>query len=189
MPAHPDPTTSMTNLPLLLAACVTAPLAGALLLPLAGRVSGALRSALALVLVLTALGCAAALLPAVLDGGTATVSVHGVAVLHADRLAVFMALVATLLGAVIVVYSFGYLAGLPHRGEYDLMVVLFLGAMMALVFARHLLVLYTAWELTAIACWRLIGFFRKDGCVLRADKAFLITGLGAVVMLLGFVGV
>ena len=189
MAAHLDPTTSMTNLPLLLATSVTVPLAGPLLLPLAGRISGALRSAVALVFVLTALGCAVALLPAVLGGSTATVSVHGVALLHADRLAVFMALVSTLLGAVIVVYSFGYLSGLPNRDEYDLMVVLFLGAMMALVFARHLLVLYAAWELTAVACWRLIGFFRKDGCVLRADKAFLITALGAVLMLLGFIGV
>lgn len=179
----------MTTSQSLLAACVALPLAGSLLLPIAGRVSAALRGALALGLVLAALGCAAALLPGVLAGGTADVAVHGVALLHADRLAVFMALVSAGLGVVIVVYGFGYLRGLPHRGEYDLLVVLFLGAMMALVFARHLLVLYAAWELTAVACWRLIGFFRRDGHVARADKAFLVTAFGAVVMLLGFLSV
>ena len=35
------------------------------------------------------------------------------------------------------------------------------------------------WEITAIASWRLIGFFREKAYVLRADKAFLITVFGA----------
>ena len=175
------------NPPFLLAACVATPLVGALAHPAIGRLSARLRSALALGLVLVALACAAALLPVVLAGGTVDVAAGGVSLLHADRLAVFMALVSLLLGAVIVVYSFGYLEGLPHRGEYDLLVGLFLGAMMALVFARHLVVLYAAWELTAIACWRLIGFSRTERSVARADKAFLLTAFGAVVMLLGFV--
>jgi NADH:ubiquinone oxidoreductase subunit 5 (subunit L)/multisubunit Na+/H+ antiporter MnhA subunit len=110
-------------------------------------------------------------------------------VLQADLLAVFMALSASLLGAVIVVYSFGYLGRAEHQGEYYLMVVLFLGAMMGLVYARNLVVLYGCWEITAVACWRLIGFFREPAFVLRADKAFLVTGFGAVMMLLGFVAV
>ena len=38
----------------------------------------------------------------------------------------------------------------------------------------------------AIACWRLIGFYRKPDYVVKADKAFLVTFFGAVVMLLGF---
>jgi proton-translocating NADH-quinone oxidoreductase chain N len=179
----------MTRHQLLLAATVAVPLAGSLALPVIGRAAGRLREAAALGLVLAALSGALALLPVVLAGGTVDVAAGGLSLLHADRLAVFMALVSTALGAVIVVYSFGYLHDGPNLGEYYLMVVLFLGAMMALVFARHLVVLYAAWELTAIACWRLIGFFRKDGCVARADKAFLLTAFGAVVMLLGFVDV
>jgi NADH:ubiquinone oxidoreductase subunit 5 (subunit L)/multisubunit Na+/H+ antiporter MnhA subunit len=173
----------------LLAAAVAVPLAGSLALPLAGRLGRGVREAAALALVVASLACAAALLPLVLGGGTATVSAAGLALLHADRLAVYMALVSLSLGAVIVVYSFGYVAGLAHRGEYYLMVVLFLGAMMGLVFARHLLVLYACWELTAVACWRLIGFFRDPACVARAEKAFLLTAFGAVVMLVGFLDV
>jgi NADH:ubiquinone oxidoreductase subunit 5 (subunit L)/multisubunit Na+/H+ antiporter MnhA subunit len=59
--------------------------------------------------------------------------------------------------------------------------------MMGLIFARNLIALYLFWEITALACWRLIGFFREKDHVLRADKAFLVTVFGALVMLLGFI--
>ncbi|MFA5101008.1 MAG: proton-conducting transporter membrane subunit, partial [Candidatus Omnitrophota bacterium] len=42
-------------------------------------------------------------------------------------------------------------------------------------------------EITAIASWRLIGFFRSPKDVAKANKAFLMTMLGAVLMLLGFI--
>ncbi len=180
---------AMPGEPALLAACVLVPCVGSLLLPLLGAVSERARDVAALLLVLTSLACAALLLPGAWAGDTATVAVAGLDVLHADRLAVLMALVSTGVGSIIVFYSWGYVAGYAHRGEYYLMVVLFLGAMMGLVFARHLLVLYGFWEITALACWRLIGFFRDPLCVRRADKAFLVTVFGAVVMLVGFVSI
>jgi NADH:ubiquinone oxidoreductase subunit 5 (subunit L)/multisubunit Na+/H+ antiporter MnhA subunit len=186
--AHQVPP-QMTTDQILLTASVLAPVGTALSLPLLGRLGEPVRNGAALVAVLVSFGCALALLPLVQAGETATLSAGGVSLLHADRLAVFMALVSALLGALILVYSFGYMAGLPHRGEYYVVVVLFLGAMMGLVFARSLLVLYACWEVTAIACWRLIGFSRDRRSVLRADKAFLLTAFGAVVMLLGFVEV
>ena len=40
--------------------------------------------------------------------------------------------------------------------------------------------------MTAICSWRLIGFFREKTYVLRADKAFLMTVFGALLMLAGF---
>lgn len=174
---------------LLLASCVLVPCLGALALPLLGACSARARDGAALALVLAAFGCAAALLPGAAAGRTATVSVAGHDLLGADRLAVLMALVSTGVGSLIVLYSWGYLARAAHRDEYYAVVVLFLGAMMGLVFSRHLLLLYAFWEITAVACWRLIGFFRTPECVRRANKAFLVTVLGAVVMLLGFVAI
>jgi len=47
--------------------------------------------------------------------------------------------------------------------------------------------MYLFWEIAAIACWRLIGFYRVREYVLKADKAFLVTFFGAVFMLLGFI--
>jgi NADH:ubiquinone oxidoreductase subunit 5 (subunit L)/multisubunit Na+/H+ antiporter MnhA subunit len=67
------------------------------------------------------------------------------------------------------------------------MVTLFVGSMMGLVYSANLILLYVFWEITAITSWRLIGFFRQDFQVRRADKAFLVTALGALAMLLGFV--
>lgn len=177
----------MTSDQLLLTLCVFAPIAGSALLPLIGRDSEPARNLLALLLVLTSVACGAALLPLVLSGGTAVVAVHGVPLIGADKLGVFMALVSSGVGAIIVFYSWGYVAKYEHRDEYYFMVVLFLGAMMGLVFSRNLLFLYVFWEITALVCWRLIGFFREKEYVRRADKAFLVTVFGAVVMLVGFI--
>lgn len=67
------------------------------------------------------------------------------------------------------------------------MVVLFIGAMMGICFSTNLIFIYAFWEISAICCWRLIGFYRKDECIRRADKAFIITVSGALLMLLGFI--
>ena len=56
-------------------------------------------------------------------------------ILLADGLAVFMALVSSLISAIIVLYSMGYISHYDYQNEYYLMVVLFLGAMMGLVFS------------------------------------------------------
>jgi NADH:ubiquinone oxidoreductase subunit 5 (subunit L)/multisubunit Na+/H+ antiporter MnhA subunit len=100
-----------------------------------------------------------------------------------------MALVSASVSVVIVFYSFGYIRHYENRNEYYTMVVLFLGAMMGLVFSRNLIYLFVFWEITAFTCWRLIGFFREPKIILRADKAFLITVFGALMMLVGFLSV
>jgi NADH:ubiquinone oxidoreductase subunit 5 (subunit L)/multisubunit Na+/H+ antiporter MnhA subunit len=105
----------------------------------------------------------------------------------ADGLAVFMALVSSFVAAIIVLYSFTYISLYENRNEYYLMVVLFIGAMMGLVYSTNLIFLYLFWEISAVCCWRLIGFFREKEYVRRAGKAFLITAIGAIVMLIGFI--
>lgn len=100
-----------------------------------------------------------------------------------------MAMVSALISAIIVLYSFGYISHYENQDEYYLMVVLFLGGMMGIVFSANLIFLYVFWEITAITSWRLIGFFREREHVLRADKAFLVTMLGSVLMLVGFISI
>jgi NADH:ubiquinone oxidoreductase subunit 5 (subunit L)/multisubunit Na+/H+ antiporter MnhA subunit len=180
-----------------LLAVVFVPTLGALLLPAAGGVSRRLRNILAFILVATALAGSLALVPAALAGDVTTVrwavpvgpSGAFDFVLRADGLAVFMAIVSSLISTIIVLYSTSYISHYNHQNEYYLMVVLFLGAMMCLVYSGNLILLYVFWEITAIASWRLIGFFREKQHVLRADKAFLVTVFGALAMLLGFISV
>ena len=172
---------------LIVSLLVWAPCAGAFTLPLIAKISERARNLASLLFLLVSLGSTVALIPVVLSGATVTVPFGGVNLFYADRLAVFMAFVSSLVGAVIVLYSFGYISHYEHRNEYYFMVVLFLGSMMGLIFARNLLALYLFWEITAIACWRLIGFFREKNHVLKADKAFLVTVFGALMMLVGFI--
>ena len=172
---------------LLLSLLVGVPLIGSFFLPLIGKMCERTRNFAALLFLLVSFGATLALVPVVLAGGTVTVPFGGVNLFYADQLGVFMAFVSSLVGAIIVLYSFDYISHYEHRDEYYLMVVLFLGSMMGLIFARNLIVLYLFWEITTIACWRLIGFFREKDHVLRADKAFLVTVFGALVMLVGFI--
>jgi len=104
----------------------------------------------------------------------------------ADGMAVFMALVSSFLGLIILTYSLNYIAHAEWQNEYYMMVVLFLGAMMGITLTTDLIFLYIFWEVSAVCCWRLIGFFREKEYVRRANKAFMITGVGALVMLGGF---
>ncbi|MDD5136883.1 MAG: proton-conducting transporter membrane subunit, partial [Candidatus Omnitrophica bacterium] len=174
-----------------LLAIIFVPVFGSILLPLAGRISERLRNWLALTFVCVSLAGSGLLVPALFAGKVPTISVALPLgfnfVLVADGLAVFMALVSSLVGAIIVLYSFGYISHYDNRNEYYFMVVLFLGSMMGLVYSANLILLFLFWEITAIASWRLIGFFREKTHVIRADKAFLITVFGALAMLIGFI--
>jgi len=166
------------------------PVIGAFLLPLIGSVSKGFRNLCALLMVCVSFGCSFELLLPVLNGELITVSIPFLAggeIFLADRLAVFMALISSLVGAIIVLYSMGYISHYKNQDEYYFIVVLFLGSMMGLVYSSNLILIYLFWEITAIACWRLIGFFREKTCIVRADKAFLVTGFGAFVMLIGFI--
>ena len=175
----------------LLLSIVFVPVIGSIFLPLAGRFSAMLRNLLALALVSFSLVATLTLIPHLLSGNTITFRMNlplGLNfVLTADTLAVFMAIVSSFIGAIIVFYSFGYISHYPNQNEYYLMVTLFLGSMMGIVYSANLIYLYLFWEITAITSWRLIGFFREKEHILRADKAFLVTVFGALVMLLGFI--
>jgi len=170
---------------------VLVPILGSLTIPLAGAISRAARSAWSVVL-----GAVTAVLPMTLIpfalGGGELVARHTFVlgldlVLVIDPLAVFMSIVSSFVGFLIIVYSLGYIRHEEDQNEYYLMVVLFIGSMMGLVFSGNLVFMYLFWEIIAICCWRLIGFYRVREHVRRADKAFLMTFFGAVVMLLGFI--
>ena len=167
------------------------PIVGSLTIPLAGLISKRVRSAWSVLLAAATSLFSMLLIPFALQGGELvfrkTLVLGLDFIILADGLSVFMAAVSSSIAALIVVYSLGYMSHDDNQNEYYLMVVLFIGAMMGLVFSANLIFLYLFWEIAAIACWRLIGFYRQKDYVLKADKAFLITFFGAVMMLLGFI--
>ena len=167
------------------------PICGSFLLPLIGWMSKGLRNVVALLLVLTPLMIAFTMLPGALAGNIAKVFVPLPLgfnfALTGDALALFMAICSSLVGSIIVLYSWGYIDHYENQNEYYFIVVLFLGSMMGIIFSASLIYLFVFWEMTALASWRLIGFFRTKEIVLKADKAFLDTVFGALVMLVGFI--
>jgi proton-translocating NADH-quinone oxidoreductase chain N len=170
---------------------VFVPIIGSLTIPLAGLISGKARSAWALLLGGFTAFLPLTLIPTALGGGETIIRKEFVLgldfILVIDPLSIFMSIVSSFVGFLIILYSLGYIHHEENQNEYYLMVVLFIGSMMGLVFSANLIFLYLFWEIIAICCWRLIGFYRLKEFVKKADKAFLVTFFGAVVMLLGFI--
>ncbi|MDD2680034.1 MAG: NADH-quinone oxidoreductase subunit L [Candidatus Omnitrophica bacterium] len=177
----------------LVIAAVFIPVIGAFCLPLASRISVRLRNILSFTFVLASFILSLRLIPLVLSGQTILITKQFALGLNftllADCLAVFMACISSLISALIVLYSFGYISHYEKQNEYYCMVTLFLGAMIGLIFSANLILLYIFWEITAITSWRLIGFFRDRPYVLKADKAFLVTVFGSLMMLLAFISI
>ena len=165
------------------------PILGSLLTLLADRISGFLRNLLAVLVMLATLASALALIPIASQTrtfmfGPSAIPGFGFNFI-VDGLGVYVAIMAALIGLMIVVYSIGYMKDYSHLGEYYFLVVLFLGAMMGLVLSANLLLLYIFWEITAICSWRLIGFFREPQHLRNADTALLMTIFGSFFMLVG----
>ncbi|NLY75070.1 MAG: NADH-quinone oxidoreductase subunit L [Firmicutes bacterium] len=170
---------------------ILAPILGAFTLPLLGMHSAKARNAVAAALLFLSFGASLLLLKPSLSGDIVTVfkpAGFGLdLIFSADALGVFMALAATLIGLIVTFYSFDYLRREANQNEYYFLTVLFLGAMAGLVYSQNLVIIYLFWEISAVVCWRLIGFYREPFMVRRADKAFLITVGGALAMLLGLI--
>jgi proton-translocating NADH-quinone oxidoreductase chain N len=170
---------------------VFVPVVGSFTIPLAAIVSKRARSAWAVLLGAVTAALPLLLLPEAFRGGELILRKEFVLgldfILIIDPLSIFMSIVSSFIGFLIIVYSLGYVHEDENQNEYYLMVVLFIGSMMGLVFSGNMIFMYLFWEIIAICCWRLIGFYRLKDHVVKADKAFLVTFGGAAIMLLGFI--
>jgi multicomponent Na+:H+ antiporter subunit A len=137
----------------------------------------------------------AAVLPGVIDGDVRTAHVEWIPSLGVDldlRLDGFAALMLVLvagIGVLVFAYSWRYFAH-PDQADIRLLglLVLFAGAMVGLVLADNLFVLYGFWELTSVTSFLLIGNRPNErGARAAALQALLVTGMGALAMLAGFI--
>ncbi|MSQ05885.1 MAG: NADH-quinone oxidoreductase subunit L [Dehalococcoidia bacterium] len=103
-----------------------------------------------------------------------------------DPLALAMLGMVTLVALMVQIYSLGYMKGDPHFGWYYACHALFAAAMLTLVLADSFLLLYVAWELVGACSYLLIGFWHERPAAREAaKKAFIVTRLGDVGLLLG----
>ncbi|HEX5597702.1 MAG TPA: Na+/H+ antiporter subunit A [Micromonosporaceae bacterium] len=93
------------------------------------------------------------------------------------------------IGALVLIYCARYFAAdEPGLGRFAAVFVGFAGAMLGLVVADDLLLLYVFWELTTVFSYLLIGHNPEKRPSRRAaSQALMVTTLGGLAMLVGFI--
>lgn len=106
---------------------------------------------------------------------------------YLDGLSMLFALLITGIGALVILYSIFYLSKKEALHKFYCYLLLFMTAMLGVVFSDHLIMLYFFWELTSIASFLLIAFWHHRKASRRgAQKSMLITVTGGIIMLMGF---
>ncbi len=103
-----------------------------------------------------------------------------------DPLSASMLVMVTLVGTLIFIYSVGYMAHDDNFTRFFCFLSLFAAAMLGLVIANSLLLLFICWELVGLASYLLIGFwYHKPSAAAAAKKAFIVTRIGDMGLFLG----
>ncbi len=105
-----------------------------------------------------------------------------------DPLTAVMLVMVTFVGLLIFIYSVGYMAHDENFTRFFCFLSLFAGAMLGVVIANSLLLLFICWELVGLTSYLLIGFwYHKPSAAAAAKKAFITTRIGDLALLLGMV--
>ena len=105
-----------------------------------------------------------------------------------DRLSVFMALIITGVGGLIVTYAVGYMEHEegPSYARFFVFMDLFIFSMLLLVLAGNFIFLIIGWAMVGLSSYLLIGFYYwRHSAVVAARKAFVMNVIGDVGLILG----
>ena len=171
-------------------------LLGALLQLLAAWMRSARgKGVLALACAVPALLAVGTLLPAVRGGQAIDLNLAPwdgplALVLHVDALSVLFAFMGTAIGALVLLYSVGYMAEEKAATRFYATMLVFIGGFVGLVFSANLFLLYLCWEVVGLCSFTLVGFWYANPEAVRgARKVLLMThiagyGLLAAILLL-----
>jgi NADH-quinone oxidoreductase subunit L len=107
-----------------------------------------------------------------------------------DALSALMLSFVTFVGTLIHVYSVGYMQKEEGYGRYFSYLNLFMFAMLTLVLADSLPLLFVGWEGVGLCSYLLIGYYYdKDFAAAAGKKAFIANRVGDLGMVLGIFGV
>jgi NADH-quinone oxidoreductase subunit L len=105
-----------------------------------------------------------------------------------DNLSIFMCLVITGVGGLIVTYAVGYMAAENDASyaRFFTYMDIFVFSVLLLVLAGNFVFLIVGWALVGLSSYFLIGFwYHRRSAVLAARKAFVMNVIGDVGMILG----
>jgi NADH-quinone oxidoreductase subunit L len=96
-----------------------------------------------------------------------------------DPLSMTMVLIITGIGALIHMYSIGYMAEEREFTRFFTYLNLFVAAMLVLVLGNNLALTFVGWEGVGLCSYLLIGFWYKDHANAKAaNKAFIVNRIG-----------
>ncbi len=105
-----------------------------------------------------------------------------------DGLSLLFALLVTGIGTAIFFYARTYLKGHQYFNRFFGYLCLFMSAMLGIVLADNILLLFIFWELTSISSFFLIGFNNNEASSRKsAITALSITGMGVFFLLAGLI--
>ncbi len=105
-----------------------------------------------------------------------------------DNLSIFMCLVITGVGGLIVTYAVGYMEHEddPSYARFFTYMDIFVFSMLLLVLAGNFVFLIVGWAMVGLSSYLLIGFwYQRHSAVIAARKAFVMNVIGDVGMILG----
>ncbi len=103
-----------------------------------------------------------------------------------DPLSLIMLATVTFIATFIAVFSAGYMHGDPGYARYFSIMSLFVFAMCLLVMSNNFFMLLAGWEGVGLCSYLLVGYYyAKPSAAAAARKAFLVTRLGDVGLVLG----
>lgn len=107
---------------------------------------------------------------------------------YVDGLSLLFAIIITGVGALVIIYGGGYLAGHHHLDRFYAYILMFMASMLGVVLADNVITLFVFWELTSVSSFLLIGYYHdKPDSRAAAWQALLVTGAGGLALLAGLV--
>ena len=168
------------------------PLAGAVLIALVTRRAAGLSAFISVVAVSISFICScvvfakpeirAAEIPWIDFGGLLRVPIG----FTLDSLSKTMLVLVSGVGALIHIYSLGYMRDDPGKSRYFASLSLFMFSMLGIVLANNFVMMFIFWELVGLCSYLLIGhWFERDSAADAAKKAFITNRIGDFGFMLG----
>ncbi|ABE58260.1 monovalent cation/H+ antiporter subunit A [Chromohalobacter israelensis] len=108
--------------------------------------------------------------------------------LRLDGLSLMFVLLILGIGLLIILYARHYLSTADSMPRFYAFLMLFMAAMLGIVMADNLILLWMFWELTSLSSFLLIGFWNHQSAARKgARMALAVTGMGGLALLAGLI--